>query len=796
MLNLSRREPRHEDIVTAHYAAMRRAALRLTHGDEAAADDLLHDAFVRFLILRPDLDRIGHLDGYLFTMLRNVYLSSRRRRARQLAVIAETEDIDLLAAMVDEPDAGERLRLRDELARLVDHACSRTRVSRGANAWILRCIHGYYPGEIAHLMKVPTRSVDTALSVARREAQEQLKRPKRQWLSRLLGTNRRRDRPVIESVDSIDILRARVFDSVEGSCLTTNQIAELYRPDIEGPVFTGVLAHIVCCADCLDRVNHHLGLSPLAMRDPTETNGTRRRRSGGGPGDGPGDGAVGGSGLDRLLQRTDETLASINEHVPKELRITANGLELGAQPVNGPITVQDLMVRLSEALSFVEIFDERGKVLCYWPAHVPDYESIEAQGAIELAHGGRFDLRVVLGEDCPRLRVCYTDARVHAAVGENVRALDPRAPLWRWLVPSERARVEGWRARLTPITVALLIAIWMTMVGPEATWAALLRMVDAVRSLVAPTPGATPAPRVEPPPASSIAAPVLPPEPAAVSRPRALAPATFSPTELAELEMSTRVTLHTLGADLGEDISVAVAPAGVTVRGIAATAARTDAIAQAFAGQRGVTVRVRTIDEVAAGTRRARRSIDRPIERTPIPSESAPLRISSAPSPVLEKMLASRFPNPTERAAYVNTVLAYADTALARAWALRRLQQRYTADVVTMLSTRSQQSLLMLVRDHGAEMRTAVDSLVIRLTELLAIDSPPRIDLGERMEADASIDRVFVSTQSSHESLHVLLAGDGTSTNTLDPTAVLSRLRRVQADLARPDFGTEILVRH
>ena len=90
-----------------------------------------------------------------------------------------TVDVDLLAAMVDEPEPDERLRMRDDLMRLVDHACERTRVSRAASAWILRCVHGYYPAEIARLMKMPPRAVDRALHVARREALEELRKPAR-----------------------------------------------------------------------------------------------------------------------------------------------------------------------------------------------------------------------------------------------------------------------------------------------------------------------------------------------------------------------------------------------------------------------------------------------------------------------------------------------------------------------------------------------------------------------------------------------------------------------------------------
>ena len=224
MLKLSRRQVRHEDVVAEQYAMLRRAALHLARGDETEAGDLLHDTFVRFLLLRPALERIDRLDGYLYTMLRNVYLSRLRRHGRRNALITDGVDVDLLASMVDEPQTGDRLRMHDDLIRIVAHACERTRVSRGASAWVLRCLHGYYPAEIAHVMKMPSRAVDRALHVARREALEELRRPSRRLLARLRGTRRWRDLHVdvneSDPFDAVQALRARVFASVDGPCLT------------------------------------------------------------------------------------------------------------------------------------------------------------------------------------------------------------------------------------------------------------------------------------------------------------------------------------------------------------------------------------------------------------------------------------------------------------------------------------------------------------------------------------------------------------------------------------------------
>ncbi len=76
--------------------------------------------------------------------------------------------------------------------------------------------------------------------------------------------------------------------------------------------------------------------------------------------------------------------------------------------------------------------------------------------------------------------------------------------------------------------------------------------------------------------------------------------------------------------------------------------------------------------------------------------------------PALEGKLAERFPNAGERAAFVNRSLSLADLAMAHAWALRRLEERYSADQVALLNQSGRQTLELLVRDHVATIREEI----------------------------------------------------------------------------------------
>ena len=56
-------------------------ATRLCRDSQRAAD-LVHNAFVQFVLTRPDLEAIGNIDAYLYGMLRNLHVSEVRRLAR------------------------------------------------------------------------------------------------------------------------------------------------------------------------------------------------------------------------------------------------------------------------------------------------------------------------------------------------------------------------------------------------------------------------------------------------------------------------------------------------------------------------------------------------------------------------------------------------------------------------------------------------------------------------------------------------------------------------------------------
>ena len=86
-----------DDVFVERYPQLVTQALQLTAGDRVAAEDLVHDTFVRLALRSLDPARVQNLDGYLFITMRNVHLSQVRRRVLQAPVNVSAVDYESIA---------------------------------------------------------------------------------------------------------------------------------------------------------------------------------------------------------------------------------------------------------------------------------------------------------------------------------------------------------------------------------------------------------------------------------------------------------------------------------------------------------------------------------------------------------------------------------------------------------------------------------------------------------------------------------------------------------------------------
>src|SRR5260370_14848882 len=108
----------HEDLFIQRYDWLMGWALTLTHHDRQLAEDLVHDAFVQFMLYHPDLGSIQNLEAYLYTTLRNLHLAQVRwsttTQGRTLSIAEyDSAEIGLRAT-----DAEDKQRTRDALRQI------------------------------------------------------------------------------------------------------------------------------------------------------------------------------------------------------------------------------------------------------------------------------------------------------------------------------------------------------------------------------------------------------------------------------------------------------------------------------------------------------------------------------------------------------------------------------------------------------------------------------------------------------------------------------------------------------
>src|SRR6267143_7301730 len=181
MLPLSKIAPnseRHEDVFLERYTRLRAWAIQLTEGDRERAEDLVHSVYIQFNHSRPDLNAIVDLVGYFYRMLRNLYISEVRRSLRQHHRALSIIDYDSAEIGLRAADPRQHIRLQDELRQVCQYACARKETSKAGSVLILRFLHGYYPREIAQIMRCTREAVEERLRVARSEARQYLENPK------------------------------------------------------------------------------------------------------------------------------------------------------------------------------------------------------------------------------------------------------------------------------------------------------------------------------------------------------------------------------------------------------------------------------------------------------------------------------------------------------------------------------------------------------------------------------------------------------------------------------------------
>lgn len=404
----------HEDLFLERYERLLVWALQLSGRDRSMARDLVHDAFIQFTFTRPDLGRIDNLDAYLHGMLRHLYLSSLRRATRQALQPLSIIEYDSAAAGLRAFDLATQAQIHDALRKVCAYAYARKQSSKAGAVLILRFFHGYYPSEIAQIIRASRQVVDERLRVARAEAKLYLENPDR------LAFMKESDPIIINprasemaTGDLLHELRQTIFQARTGECSTPERLREQYGAN--GPSLTcDQLAHLVSCPVCLDEINHLLGLPPLSDRFPTDMIGPNTPGAGGDEGVPPRPGAP-----------PDEVIAmrrrarEVFEHLPRQIAISVNGHLLATQKLGAEINEQTLRLNVNEPIGFIELFSEQGVRLLLINVTPPPQGGPQQEARVELSDGRTLEASLSFSSLWPALRVVYSSPMPQGAGAES-----------------------------------------------------------------------------------------------------------------------------------------------------------------------------------------------------------------------------------------------------------------------------------------------------------------------------------------------------------------------------------------
>ncbi|MGH9905956.1 MAG: RNA polymerase sigma factor, partial [Pyrinomonadaceae bacterium] len=398
----------HEEVFAQRYRWLMGWALRLTNHDREQAEDLVHDTFVHFMITQTDLRTIESIEGYLYGMLRNLHVSQVRRalRLRETAFpIADILSISETASVQNELRmAGQKLQVQDELCRICQYASIRKHSSKVGSVVILRFFHGYYPNEIAAVTRSTRAGVDKMLQRARTEARLYLKDPES-----LSFLNQEQTPPELqirfgqEPEDLLHELKDALYRSREGECLSVSELRDVYQTQEADHASPAILAHIVCCAACLDEVNRLLGLPLLAQREPEKMTGRDKRDKGDG-GSGDGSGTTGD-----FMEKPRRRLKQVLEHRPKELRLSVNGFILGSHAINSELNKLSISAKGEEKIGFVEVLSEEEVRLLFCVVAPPPEGAVEQRVRANLSDRRSLELFLDFSDSWPALDVTYRD---------------------------------------------------------------------------------------------------------------------------------------------------------------------------------------------------------------------------------------------------------------------------------------------------------------------------------------------------------------------------------------------------
>jgi DNA-directed RNA polymerase specialized sigma24 family protein len=371
---ISRPENDTESLLESYYSQLLKWGAALSRGDTVVAQEIVHDLCLYFALAKPDLSKVENLDGYLYTSLRNIYLSTLARLSREATQFVSVAEFDTIHFALKGSSSDSLLQRQNDLRRICNYAIWRKDSSKSASYLILLFFHGYSRREVAEIARVPIAAIYNKLKIARVEVKAYLEG------SGKLRIATREPRPQAElrvspvsSVELFSEFRQMILRSVSSQCLPEEELLFQYQTPESNPISCALLSHLVSCTRCLSLIDRRFQWPTLEDREPPADFGSAMddKREGHSR-------ATSFSGMMRGIQRE---LRGIYEHRPRTLSIAVNGKITAYHDVHGERSALSSRIDNIGDAQFVEVFTEQQVRLALLPidARPPEGSHIHSQ---------------------------------------------------------------------------------------------------------------------------------------------------------------------------------------------------------------------------------------------------------------------------------------------------------------------------------------------------------------------------------------------------------------------------------
>jgi DNA-directed RNA polymerase specialized sigma24 family protein len=327
-------------------------AMRFSPGNRSRAQELVHEAFVQIRLTRTSLSSISNLDGYFYSVLRNLSLAQASEETRRTLIHLSPLEFDSLASAPPTSNLEEVLEFQFQLRELQRFLCVRRWSIKGASILILRFFLGYTNEELSAITHLSQASLRQRLRVARIEGRDHLARLKRDHTATVDPLH------ALLAEDFVQEIRDSILGTTEGPCITRNRLVD---PGIT--LTTEELAHLAGCRGCLARSlgnddTEHADLRPPSSLAPDDHNVTVSKVV-----------LIARTSMDMEkdpLRHYRETFS----HQPRVLNVLVNGKVLASVRVNGHEHTLAVPVHPRIAIEFIEVVSDASVRLCFFSAEV------------------------------------------------------------------------------------------------------------------------------------------------------------------------------------------------------------------------------------------------------------------------------------------------------------------------------------------------------------------------------------------------------------------------------------------